>query len=701
MGPYFMSTVKILIAGSFVTLCAPAVAAEKLNDFRSFNGYTGLINTPNAEVLDTGTIDVGFNNQLDLRGQQYIDGYNYIFSAGLFDGFEVSGQIAAESMNDNLFYSEGGGQLRDLSFNAKYKIPLIPEDWFSVAIGAKDIGGAANNYETYYAVASKQLWDFRFSAGIAQSERLTGQMDGAFAGVEWQVFDWFSLQAEHDAEATNAAARITVPKEWLYDVGSLTFTSRFYSSSDFDEQSSYWGVNFSMPLFTKSNYKPIESAPTPNVQADDDLAYFELRAVKEPVNIKNPNTHRFFESDKNMTRQAVTLKRALVDDGFENVLVGYNAEKQVVVKFENSVFNRNDLDAIGLVLGRIAESITSKGVDFSVMMSKQDVLLLSLGGNVDDYRTFLSSDSEPNIVVYQGAMPMPRAISWVGLTSKNSPYFKPRVTLSPALTNGYATELGVYDFSLALRADVDIPLWKGAGINLGGQVHIADSDDFEKDAPFKFYREESAFDRATLYQTFALPFGVYNQTQIGYFKERHDFTGIQNETTWLSPAGRHKISANIGYFDYQDFDGHKDFQTLSYQYNWFEQDVSLHAEAGKYWADDSGAKVESRFWFGDSYLAIYLEDTSAQKIGFAFSIPLSPRKDMAVTSYGQVRGSEAWRHSISSQISQSHNQLVFNQGRTITNSISLDRKYLNQGRLSSDYIYTNFSRLREAYLEYK
>lgn len=45
----------------------------------------------------------------DFRGKEYIDGYNFFFVVGLFDGFEVSGLIVVEFMNDNMFYFEGKG----------------------------------------------------------------------------------------------------------------------------------------------------------------------------------------------------------------------------------------------------------------------------------------------------------------------------------------------------------------------------------------------------------------------------------------------------------------------------------------------------------------------------------------------------------------------------------------------------------------
>lgn len=724
-----MYRVRPLFVGGLVTLCLPVFAADELISFQSFNGYTGLINTPTAEVLATGTVDIGHNNQLDFKGNKYVDGHNFIFSAGLFDGLEASGQIAASSMNDNLYYSQGRGQLRDLSFNIKYQIPFIPHDWLSLAIGAKDIGGAANNYETYYAVASKEVGDFRFSAGVATSDRVTGQMDGVFAGVEWQLFDWFSLQAEHDGEAENAAARITVPKQWLYDLGTLTFTSRFYSNSDFDEESTYWGVNFSMPLSRQGSANATQIEPAPYSHSEVDTS--SNASHEQLITQVTPKTHtkngylvnksqlkpalqtRGFASNnssvtnddnviKNMNTEVAALKVALANDGFENILVGYNRLHQIVVKFENPVFNRNDIDAIGLVLGRIVDHISQPDAQFNVLLAKYDISLMAVTGQVANYRAFIEDNITPDLNVSSGTLTsMPKELTWVGLTRANSPYFKPRVTIGPALTNAYATEVGVYDFSLAIRADVDVPLWQGGGVSIGGQVNVANSDDFDKNAPFRRYREESGLDRATLYQTFALPFGLYNQTQLGYFKEDYDYTGIINETAWLSSNGRHKITANVGYFDYQDYDGSRDYKTLEYQYSWVEKNITLHATAGDFWHEDTGARIEGRFWFGDGYIGLFYENTEAQKAGVSFSIPLTPRKDMDVTKYGQIKGNEAWRHVASTQVGESHNNLVFNQAYTPNTAVNLNRTFLNQGRMSSDYIYANLVRLKNAYVEYK
>ena len=138
-----MSKLNVFL-GSAIALSSPLVLADQINSYQSFSGYTGLINIPNAEVQSNGRLGFGYNDKLFDLSNQYVKGHNFIVSAGLFDGLEVSGLIASNTMHDNLFVNQGKSQIRDLSFNIKYQIPYIPEDWFSLAIGGKDIGGENN-----------------------------------------------------------------------------------------------------------------------------------------------------------------------------------------------------------------------------------------------------------------------------------------------------------------------------------------------------------------------------------------------------------------------------------------------------------------------------------------------------------------------------------------------------------------------------
>ncbi|QTL36063.1 YjbH domain-containing protein [Pseudoalteromonas viridis] len=711
-----MSKLTPILASGLLTCSFIVVAQVPPKHYQSFTGFTGLVNIPSAQVLDAGEIDIGYNNQLDYKGAAFNDGHNYIFTAGLWQGLEVSGQIAANTMHDNMFRARvlGDSQLRDLSFNAKYQIPFIPQDWFALAIGGKDIGGAANQYESYFAVASKDWRDFRFSTGISTSKSGIGLMDGVFAGIEWQPLEWFALQVEHDAEALNAAARVTVPKAWLFDLGTLTLTSRFYSNTDHSDKDTYYGINFSMPLSEQSrtDYQVIKPAPDNaavmahlSEQGAKPVQSLEVKASESAKVISKSQSGELSSAQEvnisELNTEIRALKQALVADGFENVQVGANREPVVVVKFENPVFNRNDLDAIGVVLGRVAQYISDDSASYTVQLSKHDIPLLSLSGQVSSYRKFITEGTSPGVVIRQGMMDMPGGVAWIGGGTVNSPYFKPRLTLGPALSSTYATELGVYDFSLALRADLEIPVWRGAGINITAQTVVADTEDFEPGDTFESRREQNGLERAVFYQTLDLPFGLYNQTQVGFFREYYDYKGIINETAWVSPSGRHKLYNTYGFFDYEDFDGDRDYHVMGYQYHWVEEDISFHLSGGEFWQRDKGMKVETKFWFGDSYVSVYAYDTDVQVAGISFSIPLTPRKDMAVSEYGQVKGNQAWRHGVSTRISDEHNALVYKKAYTPETSISLDRTYFNQGRLSGSYVYANLARLREAYLTFK
>ncbi|MEI5639546.1 MULTISPECIES: YjbH domain-containing protein [unclassified Pseudoalteromonas] len=720
-----MLKIKYLVACGAVATSLPALAQSEVGEHSSFAGFTGVFNTPNAATLQRGMADIGYNNQLDLRGEKYLDGHNYIFSAGLYPGLEVSGMIASSTMHDNLFTraAKEQQQTRDLSFNLKYQLPFIPTDWVTVAIGAKDIGGAANNYETYYGVASKEWRNFRFSAGMAASDRKTGMMDGAFGSVEWQAFDWFALQLEHDAEAFSAGAKVTIPKAWLYDIGELTLTSKFYSNTDHSEKDTYWGLNFRLPLYEPANTYVVKAAPQPASKAPKTskaaktiitanapsgnkptaaapVVTKSTLASSQPV--KQVDESASYGLPKALNLSARALKQALITDGFEAVSVGVNSQAHVVVSFENHVFNRNDIDALGLVMGRITEHLTQPNAQFTLQLKNHGMAMLAISGSVSNYQQFLQQGTAPDLTINQGSMAAVPGVAWVGELNANSPYFKPRLTVFPSLATNIATELGVYDYSLAAKANVTVPLWYGAGVSVTAQTELHKTDDFEPGKPFARFAKQDGLTEATFYQTFDLPYGLYNQTHVGFFKNYNDYVGFKNTTGWLSNNGRHKVEANYAYLEYEDYDGYeRDYGTVSYRYLWAEKDLSLHVTGGEFFYGDKGVKLETRFWFGDSYIGIYAQDTNVQIAGITLSIPLTPRKDMAPTWYGQVKGDESWRYRIGTQIGESHNRIAAARAEEVSTHINMERTFFNQGRLSGAYIYQHLDRLQAVYEQYK
>ncbi|MDX5298003.1 MAG: YjbH domain-containing protein, partial [Gammaproteobacteria bacterium] len=134
----------------------------------SFQGYTGLLNIPTATVASHGQVDAYYADQLFYRGR-YTHNQNVFGNFGIFPNVEVGGRLSWDETHSNCF-TEGCGDLRDLSANIKVVLPFIPQDWFSVAIGAQDVGGAASRFESQYGVVGRQFGPLEVHAGLGRTK---------------------------------------------------------------------------------------------------------------------------------------------------------------------------------------------------------------------------------------------------------------------------------------------------------------------------------------------------------------------------------------------------------------------------------------------------------------------------------------------------------------------------------------------------
>ncbi|GAL37570.1 hypothetical protein JCM19240_717 [Vibrio maritimus] len=96
-------------------------------------------------------------------------------------------------------------------------------------------------------------------------------------------------------------------------------------------------------------------------------------------------------------------------------------------------------------------------------------------------------------------------------------------------------------------------------------------------------------------------------------------------------AGTHKFGFEASYYrdKRSEFDENITPVLGSYRYYLSQYDWALEANAGQYWAGDKGFTVTSKHWFGDTSVNIYYQHTDKSFAGLSFSIPLTPRKDMA------------------------------------------------------------------------
>lgn len=96
---------------------------------QSNQAFTGLIFTPNAQVLQSGDFSFTYSQGVP-RNTSIGDLDSLSFSIGLFEGMETNGRIVTKTYDTNLYTNSNGG-IRDLSASFKYQIPAFWSNWGS------------------------------------------------------------------------------------------------------------------------------------------------------------------------------------------------------------------------------------------------------------------------------------------------------------------------------------------------------------------------------------------------------------------------------------------------------------------------------------------------------------------------------------------------------------------------------------------
>ncbi len=685
--------------------CSPALAGEFQHSLAQ-EPYTGLLKTPNAQVADYGLAQFDFSNPIE-RNSGYIDGYNYMATAGLLPGLEVTGRIATQE-HDSHCFTEGCG-IRDLSASAKYQLPFIPKDWFDVAIGARDMGGAANNFRAYYGVLSKQWKQLRFTAGAGTSESALGQLDGPFGGVEWQPLDWLQFLAEYDANSVNVGAKLFTPQQWSAN-GWQTYTSvQAYQQEDRAERDYWFGVGVKVPLWLGSKHT-IAAAPQNQVTPEEIAAVNQqaatldqpLTTVSQPVPAATPVVAATVAP---ATAAVITDTQPLVAQlqqaGFESIRAAV-LDKQLVVALENNRYNWNELDALGVALGLMADYAPQQSSELQLILLNQKLPVLSLStsrscalaylqqsGNCDNRSRFfdVSTRDLAQQLAKLNAQPETDTAS-----------FRPRLIVAPAIRSNIATEYGVVDYSLALSSNLQLPLWQGAMFDTRHLAPLSESDDYEDGAIWGKSRYDSEFDRVLVHQAFRLPADLFAKFSAGRIMS--DYEGVQNETRWESAQGAHRFKLESARFTSDERDHTATPILGSYRYYHADWDWAGELTVGEFWQGDTGYKLVSKHWFGDTEIRLFLRDTREQIAGIEFAIPLTLRRDMKPTRIGQIRGSEQFAYGIETLVGKDHNRLTGGIGLTPGLTHNVDQVYFNRDRLSPAYVESHLIRLREAYQQY-
>jgi hypothetical protein len=688
---------RIVSVISFIVIFAYAgnsrcVAGEFHNSL-SLQGFTGLLNTPNAEVTEEGTLYFLFSNQKESQWRNSITRQeNYMFSVGLFSFAELGGRL-----------TNAPGKVRDLSGNFKVKVPFIPKGYYlpSIAFGMQDFGGASSPLETIYVVASEELWRFRLSLGYGFGP---DRMHGVFGGVEFKAFDWLYLVGENDTRETNAGIRLISPAIFGVPI-HLNVTAKTSLSHRPGEVIDF-GFGLQIPLgLDHHNAKPVEEKARITHRAPEEkygmTAKKELVAGQAPEGVAEPEQE---EGDRDAVM--LLLKKALIDDGFLNVEVG-SAKNLLVVQYENGRYNHNELDGLGVVAG-IASAYAPPGIEtIRFIIRKKGIRVLQLTTPAKVLREFLLNADE-----------LPRFDKSLRITSDvkgdgevryvkgndNPSWLRSSVVVYPGLTTFYGTEVGVFDYLLSVKPTCILDLWKGAALDVRGDVPVVWSENFDDGKYFRNVRQDPRLERAMIFQAVRIFPTV--MASIGAGMILKDTYGTLNELMWVPGNGDHRFRVKAGYSEHRNHDSGDEVALGSYRYYFAPLATYAEVTGGKFWDQDTGFTVELKRFFGDTAFSVYYKDIRTvdnqhvQMGGVQFSFPLTPRRDMKPYIV-QLRGTEEWNYAVETEIVEDRPNLV---GRSVginpQPEFNLERLFYNRDRFMEAYLRKHLLRLRDANIRY-
>ncbi|WP_175443140.1 YjbH domain-containing protein [Halofilum ochraceum] len=724
-----------LLVAAGVPVCAHAAPAIDTAPGLSWQGYTGLFNIPHARVTPFGAMTAGYSTQVELAGE-YITGSNYLLSLGLLPNLEINGRIATNNNSRNYFQNPSSDPgIRDLSFNAKFRLPT-PDAWPNLAVGLQDPAGETQDFKAEYAVATERWGPVDISLGFGRSDSAIGRLDGAFGGVSWAATDWMDVIAEHDAHAANAGVRLHHATR-LGDVPMRVDLDLQVASSASEQDGSFAGISLTVPLGGATEpdhgvFEPAESredaAPEPGTETGaetgTDAAAGEADAAGgSAVSLESGSEDAADATDSaaDDSEESAPAAEPLMDTtgrpplpaligrlqahGFENISVG-QTDDALVMRAENTVYNRNELDGLGVMLAQAVPAATERFERIRVVLLNVGVPVIGVEVPTQAWRCYLGrcEGEAPGAAAVRAGMRVfepggsEAEVNW-RYRDESSSALRPRLILSPDVVTGVATEVGVLDYSLGLRAELRVPLWTGAQAVVSAVEPLTESEDFEEGAIFGDQALESGIRDIVLQQ--ALPVGpAMAQLSAGRFRD--DYYGALGEGVWQSADGHHRLSGRAGVFEDRrsDVDEERELALGSYRYYSPRFDAALEVTTGRFWGQDEGTMVESHHQFGDTTISLFYRRTVGEFVGIRATLPLTPRRDMDPSLF-QVRGDPRWRYSLNTRVGEDRNVVSFATGDTLRRGSSLEQQFFNGDRLNAAYIRRHVPRMRDAAMMYE
>jgi hypothetical protein len=744
------------VYGLVLALIGDPSAANPALQTVSPTGYTGYGLTPSARPAAWGQLAMGFDQSLPAARRVGLadEGYNFVMSVGLLPGLELNGRLATQNLNCNMFGGANACQTplyRDVaaSFKIGHSINLAPGLVASAAFGTTDYGGAATFNRAYYAVAGLEGNTWGVHAGNSRSVSAASPLSGPFGGLQWRPHTDVAFYSEFIGRQAWVGAKAFVPAQWTPWRNARLHAGVHHTVGTHVERLSApltFNAGLTLQLGTQQDARPSRriTLASAALETNHQLMEQARELLRHPL---APSVITASTADiggpgafppppltpgstgvspepaaTNIPTSPTTahqLARQLAQAGLEDIRIGQGPRGDTVVRFENTVYRWNDIDALGAALAAVLSPQDEFGhaqqASMELQLSKLGIVTARLRATPSclwlwlHRETCMAGEAVQLMVGLARGWLLDDPVRW--LVQGQAPSFgRLQLRISPGMDYRVGTEYGSIDESIGVNITGQTRLWKGAHLDVSHIIPLYNSDDYRPGGYYSEFRILNRTHRMLAHQTLDLGMGHTARFAAGRVGAR--FQGGLAEWRWQPGDGTHRVGYQWARFD--SLDGLLGKQTSVVNYRYFIRPLQTAREenAGQFWNTDRGWAFSMRNWFDDLSVTTFIRTSrfspqaaflspygsrDVHALGIEFSFPLTPRREWS---------NERMRLGISDRFSLGletavrmggTNYLIPYHGRFAPVPLSLNGVVYNFDRMSTSYLEDNAHLIRQAF----
>lgn len=693
----------------------PAIVPSELRNGLSVRGLPGLINVPSATVVPEGSLDLGYSIARDREAFATVDRqHNFAFAVGLLPRLTLGGRGVVATNTDT-----GRDLARDISANVQLVLLKDQSWWPALALGAQDLSGGQPYFRSYFVVLSKTLFGrLRATAGVGTGPDV---LKGPFGGAELALTSFLTVLGEYDGRVVAPALRLfPLPKAWEASGIPRPAIDLIWQ----DGRAIAWGLSIRTPLGKAPSPARREARAEPrNVGVPNEserpsvqsvaAASSSPRTVPEnmealpPLGIRADRYQRGAVDDAApLSLQVVSerLQAALIKQGFENVRVTVvRAERgfTVVVEYENRVYNRDELDALGVVMGLAVLRTPAEVTQIRVIVRKVNLAVMDVSTGAEAFLAFINERMPAQ--AFDRQLRLTQEVEWSGpppnaegsTSIRERSWVKLDLFLRPKVDTQILTEVGVADLRFSAQPDAYMQLGPGTVMNARATIPVARTKRFVEPLG------DPAVDRVLLHQALPVPIGRWlpgtaalTQVSLGRFNAQD--VGISQEAALTLFEGRALVKgtwARLGP-SYKDLNRWLALANARVRYpSW---NVTLSVTAGRFLDGDRGVAVDFGRFFGDTEVGVFVRHSDHGSLGgLRVALPLTVKKELPPWAV-RPRLPDVYAYEQRTTVFTSQNAIRSDIGRELETGHAVETKYWNRDRLYPAYIRQHLDSLQQA-----